>query len=492
MNSIAKKVMLILMFAFIPLFLLVAGISYQLTNNNESEQWQHTQKNISNQLQIILQEPVYAYDKPLIKSIIDSFVEDQNLSNIQVFDHRDQLLGETNQIVLNRNKQIVLPLLWSEKSIGSVKVEFSDTLTEQRIFSGVLNAIYVLVITLALVIFLTLMILKRVVISPLTQVIHLLEDIAHGGGDLTKRIQYQAKDEIGRVVSGFNFFVAEVQKIIQDLALTSSGIEQVSSLVKDAGVNSKNEAQAQLKLTEAGIEHLTQLTQATRDITLSASQAAENTTHAHGLSSESSSSMTDNLSQIDRLVAELNGASTIVNQVHLSSENITSVLDVIKNIAEQTNLLALNAAIEAARAGESGRGFSVVADEVRALASKTHQSTAEIESIIASLQQQVGHSVKATEKSKSLAAVVIESSRETHTSLHRITGKMDKISDMNNMIASASEEQTMVTSGVSDSMALIHQGAQDLASEANSLEKTIVQLSQLEKNLSDKIDQFKY
>jgi len=492
MNSIAKKVMLILMFAFIPLFLLVAGISYQLTNNNESEQWQHTQKNISNQLQIILQEPVYAYDKPLIKSIIDSFVEDQNLSSIQVFDHREQLLGETNLTALNRNKRIVLPLVWSEKSIGSVKVQFSDSLTEQRIISGVLNAIYALVITLALVIFLTLMILKRVVISPLTQVIHLLEDIAHGGGDLTKRIQYQAKDEIGRVVSGFNFFVAEVQNIIQDLALTSSGIEQVSSLVKDAGINSKNEANAQLKLTEAGIEHLTQLTQATRDITLSASQAAENTTQAHGLSSVSSSSMTDNLSQIDRLVTELNGASTIVNQVHLSSENITSVLDVIKNIAEQTNLLALNAAIEAARAGESGRGFSVVADEVRALASKTHQSTAEIESIIASLQQQVGHSVEATEKSKSLAVVVIESSRETHTSLHSITGQMDKISDMNNMIASASEEQTMVTSGVSDSMSLIHKGAQGLASQANSLEKTIVQLSQLEKTLSDKIDQFKY
>lgn len=492
MNSIAKKVMLTLMFAFIPLFLLVAGISYQLTNSNESTQWQHTQKNISNQLQVILQEPVYAYDKPLIKSIIDSFVEDQNLSNIQVLDHRNQLLGGTNQTILNATKEHVLPLLWGDKSIGSVKLQFSNILTEQRIVSGVLNAVYALVITLALVIFLTLLILKRVVILPLTQVIHLLEDIAHGGGDLTKRIQYKSKDEIGRVVSGFNFFVSEVQKIIQDLALTSSGIEQVSNLVKDAGNNSKTEAQAQLKLTEAGLEHLTQLTQATRDITLSASQAAENTTQAHGLSSESSSSMTNNLSQIDTLVAELNDASTIVNQVHSSSENITSVLDVIKNIAEQTNLLALNAAIEAARAGESGRGFSVVADEVRALASKTHQSTAEIESIIASLQQQVGDSVEATEKSKSLAAVVIESSRDTHTSLHSITGEMDKISDMNNMIASASEEQTMVTSGVSDSMSLIHKGAQGLASQANSLEKTIVKLSLLEKTLSDKIEQFKF
>jgi len=493
MKSISSKVLYALLLVIVPLFIVITFSSYQLVKSSESDQWVNTQQTIENQLNVILQEPVYSYDRPLIQSIIDSFVADGNIAFIEVLDQRGKSLGKTKASFDNDGQKATLALKWSDgESIGSSLIIFSSKLTDERLETATFNTVGTLLAAFILIIVVIMLILKKVVKEPLNKVSQLLDDIAHGGGDLTKRIDHEAEDEIGRLVKGFNFFVAEVQTIIKELAITALGIKDVSSKVKSAGNKSQQESKGQLELTESALENLNQLHSATEDITVNANNTADNTTESRGLSSESSESMSSNLVQIDKLVDSLEEASTIVNKVNSSSENITSVLDVIKSIAEQTNLLALNAAIEAARAGESGRGFSVVADEVRALASKTHQSTAEIEKIIEALQLQVSDSVKATNASKNMAGEIIISSRETHKKVTGIGEKMDSIADMTNMIASASEEQSMVTSGVRESMQHIHQGAQELSTQSEKLKQTIVHLSELEENLASKIGQFKY
>ena len=493
MNSISRKVTAALSAALLLVFVLVSLVSHQLLSNSEQEQWTKTRQTLQNELKVILEEPVYSYDKTLIDNIITAFVQDANISQIQVFDHRKQLLGNAGNQSSQTLSAISIPLKWQgEQAIGNIQLHLTSELTESRISTATLNVIAGLLIFVVLTGVLGMFIINKLVVQPLSSVNTLLDGIAQGGGDLTRRIDYQSNDEIGQVVQGFNRFISEVQKIVTDVAETTNGLDLIASQVKQASEKSRNEANAESEKTEITLSHLEQLNAATADIAQNATQAASSTSAAQQTSEESRKQMNLNLDQVSSLVTELNNTADVVSDLNKSSDNITGVLDVIKSIAEQTNLLALNAAIEAARAGEQGRGFAVVADEVRTLAQRTQDSTKEIEEIIASLQSQASNSVQATTRSKELAALVIESTDNTSTALNQIADQMTQISDMNNMIASASEEQSQVTNEIRNTMEQIHEGAKGLAKEAQNMEGSIIQLSELESGLIQKVKQFKY
>jgi methyl-accepting chemotaxis protein len=319
-----------------------------------------------------------------------------------------------------------------------------------------------------------------------------LGDIAQGGGDLTQRIPIKSNDELGQLSHSFNSFIETVQSIVSSLALANEELANVAQRVKSVSERTNYDSQQQREQTNEALEHLIQLQQATVHIAQSAEQTSVNTNNVNHLSQSSMKEMNNNIEKVDLLFEELDDTANIVTKLRVESQNITKVLDVIKGIAEQTNLLALNAAIEAARAGESGRGFSVVADEVRALASKTHDSTNEIETIISSLQSQAQASFDATHHSKDLVSETKDATKNAHDALNDISEKINEINNMNTSIASGSEEQTQVTQSVQEGMQKVDDGAERLAQEASSLHSATEELTQVQAKLVEQIERFTY
>jgi len=493
MQSITQKMLIALISATILVLALVSGVSYYTQKSLEQEYWAEKKNTMSNQLSVIFQEPVFAYDKTLVKSILDAVLKDVAISSLIVLDHRDKILAQGAIANKKADEQFTLPLLWTDKSkIGTVKIGFSQDIVNDRLDNALIEKVFALIITIILLAVVSIFFLRKIVVSPLSNLSSVLRDIAQGGGDLTQRIPIKSNDELGELAANFNNFINTVQSIVSALALANQELSNVAERVNKVSKSTNKDSQEQRLQTKDALEHLTQLQEATVHIAQNAEQTSLNTNNVHQLSENSMIQMETNRQKVDLLFQELDSTSEIVTQLRVESQNITKVLDVITGIADQTNLLALNAAIEAARAGESGRGFSVVADEVRALASKTHDSTNEISLIINSLQKQAQSSFDATHRSKDLVSETIETTKTANDLLNEINEKINEINSMNTLIASSSEEQTLVTDSVKQSMQQVNDGAERLATEAGSLHDATSELSQVQEKLVKQIDRFTY
>ena len=494
MHSITKKVLLSLIVSTFLVLLVVSAGSYSVQSNAEQDSWHKSVDTLHKQVQVILQEPAFAYDKSLIQSLITALAADIRIDGIVVYDHRGQELGQVGTLKSTTgNSKENLPIIWTDnEKIGSVDILLNDIESQDRLSTAITEKTIGLIVSIILLCLVLLFVLRKIVVHPIEQLNNVLEDIARGGGDLTQRIPIKSNDEIGALGNNFNDFIGTIQNIVKEMASATSELAGVSDQVTRSSQSThKNTEQQQIQTSDA-LEHLTQLTEATNEIASNAELTASNTKNAHQLSSEGQSQMEANMQQVNTLVDELDNTSNVVTELRTATTGIGSVLDVIKSIAEQTNLLALNAAIEAARAGEYGRGFAVVADEVRTLASRTQDSTQEIEGIIVSLQSKAQESFQATHRSKELAGVAIESTTSTRNLLNEIVEQMDGINDMNNHIASASEEQSHVTSVVTDGMQSLHSGASELAVQAKQLEEATVEMAKVEKKLVEQISRFTY
>jgi methyl-accepting chemotaxis protein len=496
MNSIAKKTSLTLAILTLIILVVMGIFNYMNQSGRYNKNWQDNRVTLDGQMRVILQEPLYSYNKELVQNIIESFVKSHIVEGITVYDQRKKKLASAgsnhsgHSDILEKHS---LEIKWTDgQKIGVINVTFSkeylaQSLSDTRNFTGVS-----MLITLFLLAVACYVALNRIVVAPLNKVTLLLEDIGKGGGDLTQRLSVDSDDELGRLSKGFNDFISKIQKIVQDLANSAENLIEVSATVERTSDRTKSESHKQKEQTLQALDYLQGVSEVTLEIARLALETADETRDMQETSNEGREDMKTNLDQVSDLVNELDNTTVIVTKLKESSDNIGSVLDVIKSIAEQTNLLALNAAIEAARAGESGRGFAVVADEVRALASKTHKSTSEIETIIESLQTLAIASYDATERSKKMAAVAINSTRSSYESLDALADKMGKINEMNTTIANSSEKQNSVTSEVTRSMEKIQHGAENLNQEAIDLSVAVERLAQVEESLKSELEQFKY
>jgi len=309
--------------------------------------------------------------------------------------------------------------------------------------------------------------------------------------DLSRRIDIDSNDEIGDMSRSFNQMLEKLHTSMREVSASTSQLAAAAEELSAITIETNNAIEVQRSETEQVATAMNEMTATVQEVAGSATSAAEAADGADTASRNGRTVVTDTIESIGQLADDVENTAGIIKKLEGESENIGTVLDVIKGIAEQTNLLALNAAIEAARAGEQGRGFAVVADEVRSLASRTQDSTQEIQEMIERLQHEARQAVAAMEQGQDRAHAGVEKAASAGESLEAIARAVTAINDMNAHIASAAEEQSAVAEEINRNITTISEVAEQNTENAGQTSRASEELAHLASELQNLVSQFK-
>lgn len=447
---------------------------------------------------------LWNFETDQMVSIVESEVSASEIKGVFVFDNKKLVLGrmtddlgEAVDSKLPDDLGIMkeLPLKFDDSGalnkVGRVILIVDDSAIKDLLDKALMRTFAQVVIMVILLVATITFLLKQIVIRPLDEVSNALSDISQGEGDLTRRLTAQRQDEIGSVANHFNNFVDKIQVLVQQVVGSMTNMsELIQELVEVAQTTSQG-VQTQSSETEQVATAINEMSATAHEISKNAAEAAESAQNADEEASTAKAVVAVTIKAIAHLATEIDNGARVINDLENDVGNITSMVGVIQGIAEQTNLLALNAAIEAARAGEQGRGFAVVADEVRSLASKTQSTTEEIQEMIGRLQTGARSAVTVMESSKENGESTVKEVNKTDKSLADIVSAVSTINDMNIQIASASEEQTAVSEEINRSVTRIADVADETAQGAINTENSCARLGELAQQIRDQLGQFK-
>ena len=373
----------------------------------------------------------------------------------------------------------------------SMYTQFINTLHEAKEVAN--NALYIGLAMGAFVIILmvlTALLVSRVITSSLNVVVTSLDDMSKGTADLTARLDETSKDEIGSLVVSFNRFIAKLQGIMESVkgvTVSLGGMSHEMQTISDSVDMSVSQQQDETAQVATAI---TEMAATIAEVAKHANAASTEANDANRHTTTGSQVVQDTVNSMEALSSEVTRVSDVIHRLANESDKIGGVLDVIRGISEQTNLLALNAAIEAARAGEQGRGFAVVADEVRTLASRTQESTLEIQSMIENLQKGTSDAVEAMNQGRERTGESVEQAGKASEALVSIAESIRKISDMNTQIASATEQQSAVAHDIDVKTNSISALAETTRDGTKQAANTSVLLGELATNLQGLVGKY--
>ncbi|MEH6344737.1 MAG: methyl-accepting chemotaxis protein [Bermanella sp.] len=367
------------------------------------------------------------------------------------------------------------------KTVKASNDAASNALATGLILSGV-SIVIIVLISASIVVLIT---------RNLNTMLESLKDIASGEGDLTKRIEQNSDDEIGALIHWFNQFMDKLHSSINDVVKSIEPLTRLSLDLREMTNKTAEITEEQSQATDDVTRSVDEMFSSVQNVAQNASSAASAAKEADAEAKAGRAVVTQSVESINDLASEVERAATVIGKLEADTENVGTILDVIKGIAEQTNLLALNAAIEAARAGEQGRGFAVVADEVRTLASRTQDSTQEIQRVIEELQSAARSAAEVMSHSQEQATASVEQAAKTDSSLATITEKVGSITSMNMEIADATGEQEKVSNSIKSNVEGIRINADKAVKNVQEVEAASDSLAEISNNLKEITGQFR-
>jgi methyl-accepting chemotaxis protein len=401
----------------------------------------------------------------------DKVDEMRALINSRIKDGTDQMGEQLNKLI----------------ALNAAGAKAADTQAEHS-YEVAITGVILVSVAAALLTVLLAWLLTRSIVTPLRKAVQAAESIA--GGNLTTAIEDDGKDEPARLISALSTMQTNLRQTIQHIAGSAtqlaSAAEELSAVTEEA---SKGLQQQNNEIDQAATA-VNEMTAAVEEVARNAVSTSEASGQSNQAAREGRDRVVETVGAIQTMTQDVQNTAAMIEGLAAQGRDIGKVLDVIRAIAEQTNLLALNAAIEAARAGEAGRGFAVVADEVRALAHRTAQSTQEIEKMVAGIQNGTGEAVQSMQQSNQRTQSTLEMARAAGVALEQITQSISLINERNLVIASASEEQAQVSREVDRNLVNIRDLATQSAAGANQTSAASHELSRLAVDLNAMVARF--
>ncbi|GAB3259764.1 methyl-accepting chemotaxis protein [Chitinimonas naiadis] len=456
-------------------------------------------------LSLSLPAAIWNFDKTQISQVLEAEMESATFNGIMLRNGKDFLAGRVRD-----GEGKAKPATADSKLSGGlreVELQFDDSGTKKKVATAsiyiahdsvdaalrqnvMVLIVQIVAVDVTLLIALSLS-LSAIVLRPLKRLNTALREIASGEADLTRRLTISGKDEFADVSESFNTFIARLQGVMKQVAdvapQLAAAAEQTSRIMESSSAG----IQLQQQQSERVVQAAGELSRQVHEISVNTGAASSAANDADIEAEKGQSVVSDAICTIGESAQEVENAARVITELAKNSERIGSVLGVINDIAKQTNLLALNAAIEAARAGEAGRGFAVVADEVRTLANRTHDSTTEIQRAITELREGTQQAVMVMNNGRDRAEQGLKRAREAGEAIKHLADSARKIAEINEQIAESSSQQDQAVTGVTDSIREIQKVVSEAAEGANQTAISADEVARLAIQLQVTVEQFK-